>query len=102
MKYLKVKDAKNRAKLKSQEIKNIVFKYAHIKYSVKYRFKSNKILGMYFLPRNVLKGSKTKINRRCIFSNRNKICSRTFNISRMLFNESVKQNEIFGYNKAIW
>ena len=46
--------------------------------------------------------SKTKIQRRCLITNRGKVSSRVFRVSRIKLREMLKYSIIPGYKKAVW
>ena len=107
MKYLKVKDVKHRNNFYLAEKKillrkilflnflNLFSKSNKNKYSIFLYLFSNKLNKLKF-------NRKTKINRRCIFSNRNRGVLRPFNISRITFKELVYFGLLPGYKKAVW
>jgi small subunit ribosomal protein S14 len=74
---------------------NLFSKSNKNKYSIFLYLFSNKLNKLKF-------NRKTKINRRCIFSNRNRGVLRPFNISRITFKELVYFGLLPGYKKAVW
>ena len=46
--------------------------------------------------------SKTRITRRCVFTNRNRSALRPFGISRVYLRELMQFGIIPGYSKAVW
>jgi len=107
MKYLKVKDIKNRQKFFLNEKKKIIKKTIFINFlnSFSNHFKSKHSIFLYLLIKKLNyfnKSSKTKINRRCILSNRNRAIVRPFNISRIVFKDLIYFGLLPGYKKAVW
>jgi len=107
MKYLKVKDIKNRQKFFFNEKKKIIKKTIFINFlnSFSKHFKSKHSIFLYILIKKLNyfnKSSKTKINRRCILSNRNRAIVRPFNISRIVFKDLIYFGLLPGYKKAVW
>lgn len=65
--------------------------------------KSNKKkLRLFFSKKVSTRYSKTKIQRRCLITNRGKVSSRIFKVSRIKLREMLKYSIIPGYKKAIW
>ena len=105
MKYLKIKDIKNRKSLHFFEKKKIIKKiiFLNILNSFSINFKKKNSIFLYILLKKFKKFStKTKINRRCIISNRNRSIIRPFNISRINFKDLIYFGLLPGYKKAIW
>jgi ribosomal protein S14 len=107
MKYLKIKDVKHRKNFYLAEKKILLRKILFLNF-LNIFSKSNKnkysiFLYLFSSKFNNLKfNRKTKINRRCILSNRNRAVLRPFNISRIAFKELVYFGLLPGYKKAVW
>jgi len=107
MKYLKVKDIKNRQKFFFNEKNKIIKKTIFINFLNLFskHFKSKHSIFLYIFIKKLNyfnKSSKTKINRRCILSNRNRAIVRPFNISRIVFKDLIYFGLLPGYKKAVW
>jgi small subunit ribosomal protein S14 len=107
MKYLKVKDIKNRQNFFLNEKKKIIKKtiFTNFLNSFSNNFKNKHSIFLYILIKKLTyfhKSSKTKINRRCILSNRNRAIIRPFNISRIIFKDLIYFGLLPGYKKAVW
>jgi len=104
MKYLKIKDIKNRQNFYLNEKKKLIKKVIFLNFlnSFSNTFKNKHSIFFYILSKKFINKTKTKINRRCIFSNRNRGIIRPFNISRIDFKELIYFGLLPGYKKAIW
>lgn len=104
MQYLRYKDIKNRYGFYRQEIEKNALKAFFIRMSnSKSLSKKNiKKLRLFFAKKITTRFSKTKIQRRCIITNRGKVSSRVFRVSRIKLREMLKYSIIPGYKKAIW
>ena len=101
---LKYKDINNRQKFFKREIIKNATKFFFIN-SLNNKLLNKKLqkkLFYYFILKLSKKYSKTKIQRRCIFTNRPKVSYRLFGISRVKLREMLKYNIIPGYKKAVW
>lgn len=107
MKYLKIKDVKNRKNFFLNEKKRLIKKTIFINFlnvfSNHFKKKHSIFLYVFIKKLKYFNGSsKTKINRRCILSNRNRSVIRPFNISRIMFKDLVFFGLLPGYKKAVW
>jgi small subunit ribosomal protein S14 len=106
MKYLKIKDIKNRERLFFQEKKKLIKKTLFINFLNVFsnHFKKSHSIFLYVFIKKLkcFNSSKTKINRRCILSNRNRSIIRPFNISRIIFKDLIYFGMLPGYKKAVW
>lgn len=106
MKYLKIKDIKNRERLFFQEKKKLIKKTLFVNFLNVFsnHFKRNHSIFLYVFIKKLkcFNSSKTKINRRCILSNRNRSIIRPFNISRIIFKDLIYFGMLPGYKKAVW
>ena len=107
MKYLKIKDIKNRKNFFLNEKKNLIKKTIFINFlnlfSNKFKTQHSIFLYIFIKKLKLFKGnSKTKINRRCILTNRNRSIIRPLNISRIIFKDLVYFGLLPGYKKAVW
>lgn len=105
MKYLKIKDIKNRNDFYISEKKKLIKKIIFLNFLNRFsnRFKNKHSIFLYTLIKKFKKfDNKTKINRRCILSNRNRGVLRPFNISRIAFKELVYFGLLPGYKKSVW
>mmetsp|Transcript_27032 Transcript_27032/g.45605 ORF Transcript_27032/g.45605 Transcript_27032/m.45605 type:complete len:100 (-) Transcript_27032:2035-2334(-) len=99
MLFRKVKDLKIRKKFKEKEILNLSLKFIYTNYLNK-RTRNLKLSSFKnFKEKNF---SKTKIVRRCIYTNRSRGSIRPYNISRVKLRELFQFGIIPGYNKSIW
>lgn len=107
MKYLKIKDIKNRENLFFHEKKKLIKKTIFINFLNLFsnKFKKKHSIFLYVLIKKLNyfnRNSKTKINRRCILSNRNRSVIRPLNISRIIFKDLIFFGLLPGYKKAVW
>jgi small subunit ribosomal protein S14 len=107
MKYLKVKDIKNRKNFFLNEKKKVIKKTIFINFLNLFssQFKNKHSIFLYIFIKKLKyfsNTSKTKINRRCIISNRNRAIIRPFNISRIVFKDLIYFGLLPGYKKSIW
>jgi len=107
MKYLKKKDIQNRKSFYLFEKKKLIKKIVFINTlnSFSSLFKKKRSVFLYLLKKklkNFINKSKTKINRRCIISNRSRSVVRQFNLSRINFKDLVYFGLIPGFKKAVW
>lgn len=107
MKYLKIKDIKNRENLFFHEKKKLIKKTIFINFLNLFsnHFKKKHSIFFYIFIKKLkcLKSSsKTKINRRCILTNRNRAVIRPFNVSRIMFKDLIFFGLLPGYKKAVW
>lgn len=106
MKYLKIKDIKNREKFFFHEKRNLIKKTIFINFlnlfSNHFKKKNSIFLYVFIKKLKCFNSSKTKINRRCILSNRNRAIIRPFNISRIVFKDLIYFGLLPGYKKAVW
>lgn len=101
---LKYKDIKNRSAFYKTELNKNVLKCFFAKKLNQEKISANekeKII-YYYLSQINTKYSKTKIQRRCIYTNRSRVSHRKFGIARIRLREMLKYNIIPGYKKAVW
>jgi ribosomal protein S14 len=106
MKYLKIKDNKNRQNFKKFELQHKLkyFLYKNLLSFInqnKFLSIKNKKLIFFQILKKKKKNFLTKIVRRCILTNRSK-SFRPFKISRILTRELMSFGIIPGYTKAVW
>ncbi len=100
-------------KFKDIKFRNFFFKKEHLKNIYKFlkiNFLNNKKLGgksflVYNnirLQKKILRISKTKIQNRCVLTNRNRGIVREYGISRLKLRELLQFGVIPGYKKAVW
>jgi ribosomal protein S14 len=94
----KIKDLNFRNKFNSLEKKNKVVQFLFINQLNNIELKKNFLLPLILKKRNSF---KTKIVRRCIFTNRSRSSLRKFNISRVLLRDMLSYGFIPGYKKAV-
>jgi ribosomal protein S14 len=107
MKYLKIKDIKNRKKFFFHEKKNLIKKTIFINFLNLFStcFKKKHSIFLYIFIRKLKylnNSSKTQINRRCLLSNRSRSIIRPLNISRIIFKDLIFFGLLPGYKKAVW
>lgn len=109
MKYLQIKDNKNRQAFLIQEKTKKIKKYIFINLLQKIKMSKNKqtdkilfSLLKLFNKNSSISNSKTKINRRCVLTNRNRGVFRPYGISRFVFRDFIHFGLLPGYKKAIW
>jgi ribosomal protein S14 len=107
MKYLKVKDIKNRRNFFRNEKKILIKKtiFIHFLNLFSNEFKKKHSVFLYIFIKKLKffsSNSKTKINRRCIFSNRSRGILRSLNVSRIIFKDLIFFGLLPGYKKAVW
>jgi ribosomal protein S14 len=102
----KIKDLKIRYSFYKKELLKTKLKFLFInslskEFSLvnKKRYSS---LSKYFALGRARRISKTKIVRRCIFTNRSRVSIRKYGISRSSFRELLQNGLIPGYIKAVW
>jgi ribosomal protein S14 len=101
---LKYKDIKNRFNFYRTELNKNVLKCFFAKKLNQGIISDNekKKIIFYYLSKMNTKYSKTNIQRRCIYTNRNRVSYRKFGIARIRLREMLKYNIIPGYKKAVW
>ena len=97
---LKYKDIKNRLKFYKRELDKNSFKFFYINAAQKES--TRKKLTHFYLRKLNTNYSKTKLQRRCLFTNRAKVSNKVFGISRIRLREMLKFNILPGYTKAVW
>ena len=102
MKYLKVKDIKNRLKYYKLENKRLFLKFCIVYFLNNYKFinKFKGKLNRVFKCSNTI--SKTLIKKRCILTNRSKGFVNKYSLSRIKMREYLASGIIPGYKKAVW
>jgi len=109
MKYLNIKDNKTRQFFLISEQKKRVEKFVSInllqkikntekKQSIKMAFAIFRSSNKKFYKSN----SKTKFNRRCVITNRNRGVYRPFGVSRLLLRDFIHFGILAGFKKAVW
>jgi small subunit ribosomal protein S14 len=94
----KIKDLNFRNKFNSLEKKNKVVQFLFINQLNTIELKKKNLLPLILKKRNSF---KTKIVRRCIFTNRSRGSLRKFNISRVLIRDMLSYGFVPGYKKAV-
>ena len=96
----KIKDISLRKKFlkieKIKKIKNFLF----INFLSKK--KNPKLIYSLLLLKSKIKGSKTKIKNRCIYTNRNKGVSKYFSLSRISQKDLMQFGIVPGFIKSVW
>lgn len=101
MKYLKVKDALARKHYKYQELNALAHRFVFIYSNL---LKQSEVVSknFFFCRSKVRRYSKTKIVRRCVFTNRGRAVLRPYSISRTFLRECLLFGVVPGYKKAVW
>lgn len=101
---LKYKDIKNRLNFNRLEINKLFYKFYFInKINDKnLDIKLKKKLIFFYLLKLNSNFSKTKLQRRCLLTNRGRVSVRNFSISRIKLREMLKFHVLPGYKKAVW
>jgi len=106
MKYLKLKDFKNRKNFLIHEKTNYLNKFIFV--YLMHRFKNSKVFGKFlsvFLTdskkRKLKFYSKVRLSRRCLLSNRNRAVLRSYGLSRIVFRDFAQLGILPGYKKAV-
>lgn len=104
---LKYKDIRRREVFYKNEIEKNALKFfiINILNNKKISGKLKKKLFFFYKKRlfkTFAKTSKTKIQRRCIITNRAKVSNSFFGISRVKLKEFLAQNVFFGFSRAVW
>lgn len=104
MKYLKIKDKKNRFKFYNLEIKNNINKFLYIKFLNSNKFSNlrKKIMFKFLSLKSTNFRHKNRVVRRCKLTNRGRGTFQKFHISRILLRELMSFGIIPGYTKAVW
>jgi len=93
----KLKDIKIRKKFVENELKNNLIKFVYTNF---YNYNKNEPKFGLFHNKKLKNVTKTKVVRRCIYSNRNRGTLRMFNISRIKFKELFRHGILPGYQKS--
>lgn len=101
---LKYKDIKTRFHFYKNEMHKKALKYFFVSSVNQKNIKlsTKKKLVRFYLLKSNCGHSKTKMQRRCILTNRSKVSHGDFSISRIKLREMLKYNIIPGYKKAVW
>jgi len=107
MLFLKIKDSNLRKNYNKTEKKRIIKKFIIINLLScllnTYKISKERQYFLYLLSKYDFNSiSKTKINRRCIITNRGRAIIRPYNISRLAFKKLYQFGIIPGFRKAIW
>ncbi len=100
----KIKDLKIRKKVYNIEINKNLSKFLFINIlgnknlSISLKKKASTFLLKLINKRN----SKTRVTKRCSFTNRGRVSDSKLGISRVKLREMLKAGVVPGYNKAIW
>lgn len=97
MQLKKTKDLRKRILLLNKENSRICYKFLLNSFSFKEKKLNKYILENTFKLKNY---SKTKIIRRCIFTNRSRSSIRPYNISRVKFRQLLQYGMIPGFKKT--
>jgi small subunit ribosomal protein S14 len=101
MKSLKQKDFLLRKSYNNRELLSLKTKILFKFFLTKKKFHKAFVVN-FFLKNNVKKVCKTKIVRRCLFTNRSRVSNRLFGISRIVFRDLLTKGLVPGFKKAIW
>lgn len=93
----KLKDIKIRSRFVDHELKNNLIKFVYTNF---YNLNKTEPKFGSFSTKKLKNVTKTKVVRRCIFSNRNRGNLRLFNISRIKFKELFHHGILPGYQKS--
>ncbi len=99
MKYLKVKDKKNRIFFKKLEFKKLLSKALLFDLNLPYDLRGN-IFDI--IKKYQRKHSKVQLRNRCVVSNRARYLFTRYKVSRLAFNKLVVLRRIVGVYKCIW
>jgi ribosomal protein S14 len=108
MRYLKVRDIKARQKFFIQENLKKVHKFVYINLMQKLKIKpgtAEKFLTIFlnsYSDRYFKSNSKTRLLRRCVFSNRSRAVLRPYGFSRIVLRNFIHFGILPGYKKAVW
>jgi len=106
MLYLKIRDIKTRSLFFRLENKRRINKYIFIlsRISEKKCLINNFLWNFWlvYLKKNSKLQSKTRLLRRCIFSNRNRGVYRPYGLSRIILKNFAHFGILPGYKKAVW
>ena len=109
--FIRKRDIRNRLFFYKKEKIRVIFKYIFFNLINRFRLKKgstkfNKILFVcqkLYYTSNLKVGSKTKLLRRCLISNRNRSNLRLFGgLSRIVVRNFIHSGIIPGYKKAVW
>jgi ribosomal protein S14 len=103
----KTKDISFRSMYFKTELKSKLLKFLFIYFSCKPSYfvankKKRLLLSFLFLVRKLQQVSKTKMQRRCVLTNRSRGIIRFYGISRIKLKELLSFGIIPGYKKAVW
>ena len=99
MKYLKIKDKKNRIFFKKLELKKLLSKALLFDLSLPYDLRGN----IYDIIRKYQKKySKVQLRNRCVVSNRARYLFTRYKVSRLAFNKLVVLRRVVGVYKCVW
>jgi ribosomal protein S14 len=101
MKFLKLKDLKNRQNFFKKEKKNILIKFLLTNLKNKYCLPVAGVFNNYSFFSKFL-GGRTKIVRRCIITNRSRGVSRKHGASRFILRNLMQFGIIPGFKKSVW
>lgn len=101
---LKYKDIKKRYHFAKCELQKRVSKFIFVQLLNSAKIASHEKAKIILFQNLSLKStnSKTKLQRRCLLTNRSRVSNRHFNISRIKLREMLKYNIIPGYKKVSW
>lgn len=99
MRYLDIKNKKNRQAIKNLEQNRFICKTVLINTNLLYLLRWKAFLKLKNFKKN---SSKITVTNRCIISRRKKRLNKLINISRLVFLNYARLSEISGVQKAIW
>jgi ribosomal protein S14 len=113
MKYYRLREITNASRVKQSEKLRTIYKLTKT-YLLSITNHNNKNISepsslntkqqikLIYLNAAVKKNSKTIVSRRCVFSNKNKICVKNYQVGRHKLLEMLKAGVVPGYKKAVW
>ena len=103
MKFLKLKDLKNRKIFFKNEKKKLLIKFLLTNLANKYCLPIAGVLNKYsFFSKSLSLNGRTKIVKRCIMTNRSRGVSRKFGASRFILRNLMQFGIIPGFKKSVW
>lgn len=114
MRYLKIKDLKNRKRFYTLEKLKLIQKFTLVnlinklsqntQLKLKKTIKIKNFLFLFYLNRvkYLRLTSKTRLLRRCLITGRNRSVLRSFNLSRIVLRDFIQFGILPGYQKSVW
>lgn len=103
MKFLKLKDLKNRKKFFKDEKKKLLIKFLLTNLVNKYCLPITGVFNKFsFFSKYLALTGRTKIVKRCILTNRSRGVSQKFGASRFILRNLMQFGIIPGFKKSVW